>query len=354
MSARDPYPALNERAQRVLRALVEQHIRDGQPVGSRTLSKTTELALSPATIRNVMSDLEEAGYLRAPHTSAGRVPTDLGYRLFVDNLLEVRPLDNDTLGSLSDIIESNRPTQLELVEQVSSFLSGITQMAGLVTLPRSEHTRLRHIEFLPLSGRRVLAILVIEEEVQNRVLYTDRDYTAAELEQATNFLNAQFAGKEISQVRRDLRAELNSTRESMNEIMRDVVSMADAAITETQSDHDEFVVAGQTNLMNFEELSSVQKLKALFDEFTQKRDIFHLLERCIQAEGVQIFIGRESGYEVFDEVSVVTAPFGARDNIVGVLGVIGPTRMAYERIIPIVDVTSKILTAALNDRHQSP
>lgn len=351
MSDQESNLPLSERALSVLRALVEQHIREGQPVGSRTLAKTTELALSPATIRNVMSDLEEAGYLRAPHTSAGRVPTDLGYRLFVDSLLEMRPLDKVTLGSLNDIIETNQPTQQELVEQVSAFLSGITQMAGLVTLPRSENTRLRHIEFLPLSERRVLAILVIEEEVQNRILYTDRSYSSSELEQATNFLNAQFAGKELSQVRQNLRTELNAAREDMNDLMCEVIGMANAAITETRYERDEFVVAGQTNLMNFQELSSVEKLKALFDEFNQKRDIYHLLERCIDAEGVQIFIGHESGYEVFDEVSVVTASFGARDNIVGVLGVIGPTRMAYQRVIPIVDVTSKILTATLNDRH---
>ncbi len=340
---------LGERAQAVLRALVEQHIRDGHPVGSRTLSKTTELKLSPASIRNVMSDLEELGFLRSPHTSAGRVPTDLGYRFFVDCLLEVKPVDRLDIEPLSDLLESERPAPQVLVERVSSFLSGITQLAGLVTLPRSEQSRLRHIEFVPLSERRILAILVIEEEVQNRVIHVERDYSRTELEQATNYLNAQFCGKEIGRVRRDLRTELESARQDMNDMLGTVMSMADQALNET-GEREDFVVAGQTNLMNFEELSNLGKLKALFEEFNRKHEIYHLLERCIEADGVHIFIGREAGYEVLDDCSVVTARFGTRDETIGVLGVIGPTRMAYQRVIPIVDVTSRVLTATLNAR----
>lgn len=349
MSDSQSRPPLSERAQHVLRALVEQYIHDGQPVGSRTLARISGMGLSAATIRNAMFDLEEMGLLKSPHTSAGRVPTERGYRVFVDSLIQVQPIDKVDLDPLRESLDPSLSLK-DLVETVSSFLSAVTEMAGVVTLPRRDHPRLRQVEFLPLSESRVLAILVIDEhEVQNRIVYTDRPYTSSELEQASNFFNAHFRGAELSKVRDELKRELERVRQDMNRMMRVVIEMAGKAFNES-SDED-MVIAGHINLMNFAELSNVDKLKALFEVFNTKRDLLHLFERCLTAEGIQIFIGNESGYEVFDDCSVVTAPYSLESNITGVLGVIGPTRMAYERIIPIVDITAKVLGAALNSRN---
>ncbi|MDZ7750018.1 MAG: heat-inducible transcriptional repressor HrcA [Halofilum sp. (in: g-proteobacteria)] len=345
---------LPERAQHILRTLVELYIREGQPVSSRHLSRASGLGLSPATVRNVMYDLEEQGYIRAPHTSAGRIPTEQGYRLFVDTLLQMRPVEQVPIGELRRQLELDAEgDSKELVESVSSFLSGFTRMAGVVTLPRRDVSTLRYMEFLPLGDQRVLVILVVNDhEVQNRVIRTERDYSRSELEQATNYLNRQFAGRDLGEIRTDLQRELEATRRDVNRMM-DIV--ADTAGQAFASDNDEeessdFVLAGETNLMNFEELSDVEKLKALFDTFNRKRDLYELLERSVQSDGLQIFIGRESGHEVLDDVSIVTAPYSQGGEILGVLGVIGPTRMEYDRVISVVDVTSRLLGAALNSR----
>lgn len=318
-------------------------------MGSRTLSRDGELELSPATIRNVMADLEELGLISSPHTSAGRIPTVQGYRVFVDTLLKVRPLDELTVTQMrSQLGLDQRPK--ELVETASSLLSGITQLAGIVTLPRHEHAALQRVEFLPLSERRVLAVLVISDrEVQNRILEVDRSYTQDELQRASNYLNAHFGGRDLEEVRRELVAEMKDTRDNMDRMMRSAVEMADQALNASE-EGDDFVMAGQTNLMEFEELCDVGTLRQLFDGFSQKRDILHLLDQCVQGEGVQIFIGEESGYQMLDECSVVTAPYSVDGEVVGVLGVIGPTRMAYERVIPIVDATARIMSAALNPK----
>lgn len=341
---------LNERAQHLLRVLVERYIHDGQPVGSRTLSRDSGLDLSPATVRNVMSDLEELGFLRAPHTSAGRVPTVRGYRFFVDSLLRIKPLSEREIADLRrHFAQAYNIT--ELMQTVSSMLSGVTKLAGVVMLPRHNAQTLRHVEFLPLNGNRVLVILVLnEQEVQNRIIHVEREYSAAELQQTANFLNQHCAGKDLLMARQTLLGELQATRKSMNELMETAISMADKVFQTEPDEREDYVLDGQTNLMNFAELADMDKLRQLFEAFSQKREILHLLDKCIHARGLQIFIGEESGYDALDECSVVTAPYAVDDEVLGVLGVIGPTRMAYERVIPIVEVSARLLASALNSR----
>jgi heat-inducible transcriptional repressor len=338
---------LNDRAQRIFRALMESYIRDGEPVGSRTLARTAGLDLSPASIRNVMADLEEMGFIAAPHTSAGRVPTVQGYRLFIDTMLRVRPLGDPEVEKLRRALDPERAPQ-ELVQAASGLLSGVTQLAGLVMVPKHEAASLRHIEFLPLSDRRVLAILVVNErEVQNRILNLGRSFTPAELQQAANYLNRLYGGRSLREVRGAVLDELERVRADMDRVMRSALELGGLAFSQEEGRREDFVLAGEANLLEYAELSDLDKLRQLFSAFSEKREILHLLDKCISAEGVQIFIGQESGYEVLDDCSVVTAPYSVEGDVVGVLGVIGPTRMAYERVIPIVDITAKLLGAAL-------
>ncbi len=342
-------PELSERAQYLLKALTERYIREGLPVGSRTLARDAGLKLSPATIRNVIADLEDMGLVRSPHTSAGRVPTVLGYRLFVDTLLSVQPLEHSLLDELEINLGADTNAN-ELVEIASQLLSDVTRMAGVVMLPRRAHASLQRVEFLPLSEQKVLAVLVIDDrEVQNCILHTERSYSASELQQYSSFLNEQFAGRELQEVRRRLVSELRETRENLNRMMATALDMADQVLGEAEQGSD-YVLAGQTNLMEFEELCNVITLRHLFEAFNEKRQILHLLDQCVENEGVQIFIGEESGYQMLDECSLVTAPYSVDGQVLGVLGVIGPTRMAYERVIPIVDATARIFSAALNPK----
>ncbi len=340
---------LNERSLQLLKALVERYIQDGQPVGSRALSKDTELKLSPATIRNVMADLEDMGLIRSPHTSAGRVPTVSGYRLFIDSLLTVKPLDSEELKLLrKNLIAKDNVN--DVIGVASRILSDVTRMAGVVTLPKRAMVSLRHIEFLPLSNTRVLVIFVTnEQEVHNKILHTSKQFTPAQLQQAANYLNSVYSGLSLAAVRKAVLKELKDAQEQMNREMLDAVQMAKLALDPGKSDED-YVLSGETNLMGFSELSDMERLKELFDAFGQKRGVIHLLDQCLNAEGVQIFIGEESGYHAFEQCSLVTAPYSINEQVVGVLGVIGPTRMAYERVIPFVDVTAKLLGAALNPK----
>ena len=350
MSAHSKEPQLNERALYLFKTLVERYIRDGQPVGSRTLSRDSMLSLSPATVRNVMADLEECGLLRAPHTSAGRVPTNQGFRFFVDTLQRIEPLEGAQVALLKEQLNPDQ-NRGALMESASALLSDITHLAGVVMLPRHEQLTLRQVEFLSLSEDQVLVILVVNErEVQNRIIRTGRHYSPAELQQAANYLNSVCAGRDLVTVREEILAELRATRESMNAMMLAAVEMAEKALV-TEPEADEVVVAGQTNLMDSGELADMDKLRRLFDAFNEKRELLNLLDHSLNAEGVQIFIGEESGFNVLDECSVVTAPYGDEHEVLGVLGVIGPTRMAYERVIPIVDITARLLTAALNRQH---
>ena len=344
---------LNERSQQLLRLLVEHYIRDGQPVGSRTLSRDLGLNLSAATIRNVMADLEELGFVSSPHTSAGRVPTDKGYRFFVDTLLKYEPLDDEKIAAIQSRFGEHSADHKALVAAASQMLSSVTRLAGVVTLPRQSHSSLSQIEFVPLSDNRVLAVMVVNgREVQNRIVQLERNYSAEELRRASNFLNQEFGGKELSAVREHLLSKMKETRESLNQVMLDAIHLAQHVMMPQAPGgmRMEYVIAGETNLMSFAELSNVEKLRRLFEAFTQQRDILHLLDQSLKAEGVQIFIGQESGYTILDDCSVVTAPYTLDQEVVGVLGVIGPTRMAYERIIPIVDITAKLLGSALNSR----
>ncbi|MFQ5547343.1 MAG: heat-inducible transcriptional repressor HrcA [Woeseia sp.] len=341
--------APSERAQYLLKVLIQRFIRDGHPVGSRTLSRDAGIDLSPATIRNVMSDLEEMGFVSAPHTSAGRVPTPRGYRLFVDTLVRYRPPGEGEIRKMESELHTRQDDPEALVSSVSSLLSKITSLAGIVTVPRGHQSTLRQIEFLPLADHRVLAILVINDrEVQNRILHTDQKHTAAELQRAANFINENYAGSDLPEIRRRLLADLEKTRDSMNQAMHDIIAVARSAMEGAVTPQAEFVVAGETNLMNFAELSDIDTLRRLFDAFSRKRFMLDLLDRSINAAGVQIFIGEESGMHIFDDCSVVTAPYHADDGSIGVLGVIGPTRMAYDRVVPIVDITARLLGTMLH------
>lgn len=351
MQAEVSKPLPNDRGQHLLRVLIQRYIQDGQPVGSRTLSKDSGLDLSPATIRNVMSDLEEMGLVSAPHTSAGRIPTPQGYRLFVDTLVRYRQPGDGDIQRIREQLRGDPDNTDELVGTVSSMLSDITSMAGVVTVPRAPKVTLRQIEFLPLSENRVLVILVINDrEVQNRILHMDRAYTASELQQAQNYINEHYGGTDLTSVRSRLQDDLESTRDSMNQALHDIIAVAQSAMDGATNPSNKYVVSGETNLMDFAELSDIETLRKLFDAFSRKRVILDLLDQSINADGVQVFIGEESGYRIFDGCSVVTAPYHVDKDTIGVLGVIGPTRMAYDRVVPIVDVTARLLESALGHR----
>jgi len=331
---------LSERARHILRSLVEQYIQDGQPVGSRTLSRSTGLDLSPATIRNVMADLEDLGFIAAPHTSAGRVPTPKGYRFFVDTLVRLQPMARLDIARLQTRLEERLHGDAKAIAAAaSSALSSLTSLAGVVTIPRQ-------------AQRRVLVIMVVNDaEVQNRILDMERDYGEEELRRAAAFLNSRFIGRSLDEVRAQILSDLDGTRESMNHLMLESIADADPD-RQAGGGKAGYVLSGETKLMDFQELSNIEKIKKLFDAFGQQREILTLLDRSVAAQGVQIFIGGESGYGILDDCTIVTAPYTVDDQIVGVLGVIGPTRMAYERVIPIVDVTARLVGAALNVANQ--
>lgn len=341
---------IDQRTQHLLKVLIHKYIEEGRPVGSRALSRESGLNLSPATIRNVMADLEELGLVVAPHTSAGRVPTASGYRLFVDSLLTVQPLQIKQLEKLKEGIEIEEDSS-RILETASRMLSGLTSMAGLVSMPKRDAASFRHIEFLPLSNSRVLVILVTnEQEVQNRVIHVQRHYSAAELVQIANYLNATFEGKSLVEVRRMIVDELQEAQQKVNNEMISAVEMAHMAFRRDKKPAGDYVLSGETNLMGFDELSDMNRLRQLFDAFNQKQEIIHILDRCVEADGVQIFIGEESGYKPLDNCSIVTASYQVDEESIGVLGVIGPTRMEYEQVIPLVDMTAKILSSALNQK----
>ena len=340
--------ALNPRAEILLKTLIERYISDGQPVGSRTLAKELGNELSPATIRNVMADLEELGLIRSPHTSAGRVPTPLGYRIFVDTLLKVQPLDLSQVQRLEGEL-GTAPDPNQLVESASSLLSQVTRMAGVVMVPRQEQTELRQIEFLQLSTNRVLAILVTRDgRVHNRVIITERRYSSAELVEAANYFNDTYTGRSLAEVKQGLLAAMQQDSDAMQQAMRTAMAMARQMFTDDREEGPELVVSGESNLLDVPELGDVRKLRLLFSAFNTKRDLLHLLDQCLRSTGVQIFIGEESGYQALEECSVVAAPYRVDGRIVGMLGVVGPTRMPYEHVIPLVDVTARLLGGALS------
>jgi heat-inducible transcriptional repressor len=337
---------LDARSRQLLRALVSHYIAEGEPVGSRTLAKNAGLDVSPATIRNVMSDLEELGLLSAPHTSAGRVPTAQGYRVFVDSLLELKPLDQPQVDALRRELPTQAPTQ-DLLNGVSSLLSDVTHFVGVVTVPKREEFPFRQIDFVALGGNRVLVILVFaDNEVQNRVVVTTKAYSPSELEQVANFLNANYSGMRMSEIRDRLTREMRETSDRLHQLMVAAADVTQQAFSETAGG--DMLLTGQANMVGPRGLSDMERLRQLFEAFQRKRDLLVLLENCASAEGVRLFIGEESGFAALDSCSVITAPYGVEGRILGVLGVIGPTRMAYQRVIPVVQATAQILSGALN------
>ncbi len=340
---------LTERAQHLLKVLVEHHIRDGKPVGSSTLSQNSGLKVSAATIRNTMSDLEAMGLIESPHTSAGRIPTQKGYRLFVDSMIAVKPLHQIELEKMESELSAQEKNTQQVLSSASSLLSQITQMVSVVMVPRHGRVVLRHLEFLPLSEQRLLAILVTNrDEVQNRIIHTDRIFTESELKRAANWFNQTFEGEDLVVVRSRLVTELERARSEMDEAMQQIVEMTQQAVTNPDaSEEDQVMISGRSRLMDYSEFSEMERLRRLFNAFSEKRDMIHLLDQCMEADGVQVFIGEESGYRFFNECSVITSPYHQEDEVVGVLGVVGPTRMAYDRVIPMVDMTAKILSSAL-------
>jgi heat-inducible transcriptional repressor len=335
---------LDNRAQTLLKALVERYIADGQPVGSRALSKISGLDLSPATIRNIMADLEEMGYVASPHTSAGRVPTPRGYRLFVDTLLTVRHLDERSLETERMRLPIQQPQKI--IANAAQMLSSLSQFAGVVQSPRRESV-FQQIEFLRLSEKRILLVIVDPHgDVQNRLLLTEADYSPAQLIQSANYLNQNFAGLTFDEVRARLTGELRQLRDDMGRLMQAAVEAGSEAMAEQA---DDMVISGERNLLSVSDLSSnMSSLRQMFEMFEQRTGLMQLLDVSSKAGGVQIFIGGESKLVPMDEMSVVTAPYEVNGKIVGTLGVIGPTRMAYERVIPIVDITAKLLSNALS------
>ena len=344
---------INERSRLILKSLIENYIRDGKPVGSRHLARASGLALSAATIRNVMAELEELGLVDSPHTSAGRVPTDKGYRFFVDSLLTVDPPDSEAVSRISRELDPESSRQ-KIIEVTSTLLSDISHMAGVVMLPAAVDMTLRHIEFVPLAGRRVLVVLVIDDrEVQNKIIHTEQPLGEAELQQAANYLNSQLGGQTLNEVRQRLLADMRETRQHMDSMMAAAIAMAEKVFGIEDNDTGNVVVAGQTNLMNCRELSDITRLRELFEVFNEKQRILGLLDKTLHSRGIQIFIGNESGCSELDQCSVVTASYNRDGQPLGVLGVIGPMRMPYERVIPLVDVTAKLLGSALNQAGES-
>lgn len=339
----------NDRALNVLKLVIQKYIRDGQPVGSKVLAEDSSIALSSATIRNIMADLEGAGYLWSPHTSAGRIPTVQGYRFFVDSILSAQPLQNLVIENLKDKFPPDANSNL-LVETASNVLSHITKLASLVTLPKKEHFILRQIEFLALSQNRVLAIIIYNDrEVQNRIIHTGKVYSSSELQQAGNYLTKTYVGKDWLEIRQEMFSAVRDAKKNMQNILHQAAEIIEKAFCEDQKNETDFVLAGESNLLMMAEEAGIGRLRTLFETLNQKKIILDLLDACQRSTGVQIFIGQECGFEVLGDCSIVTAPYTHENKILGVLGVIGPTRMPYDQVISTVDVTAKLLSAALSD-----
>ncbi|MCD9026877.1 heat-inducible transcriptional repressor HrcA [Luteimonas sp. BDR2-5] len=346
----DPAHPLDPRARQLLRTLIARHIDDGGPVGSQTLARHAGLDVSAATIRNILSDLEEAGLLSSPHTSAGRVPTAQGYRVFVDSLLQVRPLPEQELSRLRGELAGGG--QQSLLGSASELVSAMTRFVGVVSVPRRGQVAFRHIDFVPLDGQRVMAILVFaDHDVQNRIFQTRCALDAGELERVANYLNQNFAGRPLDEIRTALLQDLRNARDEMEALLSQTVELAEQALAPGD---DDMLLAGQNRLIGVQDLSDLDRLRELFEAFARKREILQLLERTIHAPGVRIFIGEETGLAPLEGMSLVTAPYSAGGQVLGVLGVIGPTRMAYERVIPVVQAAASVLGAALNPERPTP
>ena len=341
--------SLNSRQELLLKALVESFISDGQPVGSTKLSQTQNIAISSATIRGVFGDLEDLGYIYSPHKSAGRVPTELGYRMFVDKMVKVQPVDINLIKKLKINLTKDHERK-SIIKKTNEVLSSITELTGIISLPTQKNAELKQIDFLKLSDDKILAILINKNnDVENKIINLDRVYSSSELQEASNYLNAIISGQSVLHIRKILLNELEEMRKDMNSIMSSAITFGKKLFLDTDDSNNEsdLLVSGQTRLMNCKELSDIDTLKTLFEAFSEKNNILHLLDKSISSDGVKIFIGAESGYNVLDDCSIVSAPYRFDNDVVGVLGVIGPKRMAYDRVIPIVDITAKLLSEAL-------
>lgn len=339
---------LSERSQLLFKHLMALYLNDGRPVGSSVLAKLPDVGVSSATVRNVMADLERMGLIHSPHTSAGRVPTESGIRFFVDTILTVQPLQQ----SLQQQIESGfteARSQQELLGSASNILSGLTGMASLVMLPNQQQEVLRHIDFVKLGDRRALVVLVLnDKDVQNRVIEFDEPVSDSHLLQAANYLNEHFSGHHLSDVKQMLVERMDQLRQSMDQLMLSVVEATDGVIDKSMQNTKPYFVSGKSNLLDYAELADAQKLKALFHSFEEHSDLLALLNKSMQAKGIQIFIGQECGHESYQNCSVITTPYEREGQVLGVLGVVGPTRMAYDKIVPRVDMTARILSSLLN------
>lgn len=338
--------SVSDRAQYLLKVLVERYIQEGLPVGSKTLAEQGSFHLGAASIRNIMAELEEKGYIRSVHTSSGRIPTAQGYRFFVDSLLQMRPIDATEIARLQ--LEVDQPlSPSALIQTVSHLLSDITHLVSIVTLPKQEHFVFRHVEFLPLSESRVLVILVVNElEVQNRIMHCAQDYSLDDLQQAANYLNSEFTGQMLSTIRQTLIMGMQKDKAELDRLTQLTIELAENTFEIPLAEKD-YVMDGESNLLEMMDHTSTQKIRALLNAFTRKQEMLFIFDKCLRADGIQIFIGSESGHHLFDECAFITAPYKTGAISVGILGVIGSTRMAYERVISLVDVTARLLSAAL-------
>ncbi len=344
---------LKERDQHLLKVLVEEYIREGTPVSSKRLAEVSGLNVSPATIRNIMAELEAQGYIRAPHTSAGRVPTVKGYRLFAHRLVTVRPLERALVERLRAELDGEQdPT--EVLDRASQLLSQITHLTGLVTLPRRENLALQHLELLSLGENRVLAVLVLnDQEVQNRIFVTRRPYSADELQRVANFVNEHFIGEELGRLHRRIGEELRRRHQELGMLIDDIAEAAERLFRPQSGEA--LRVCGESNLLEFADLTAdIQRLKRLYAGLSEQQEMLEVLERCLEAEGVQVFVGTESGHEILDDFTLITSRYQVDDEVVGVLGVVGPTRIPYHEVIPVVDITARLVGAALDFRKTTP
>ena len=338
--------ALDSRAQQLLKLVVEHYLLDGRPIASKALAELPEIGVSSATVRNIMADLEQLGLVRSPHTSAGKVPTVQGLRLFVDTMLSIQPMDTQSLRQVEQHLDPDLSPK-ELVSNASELLARLTQMTCVVTTPKREGVALKHVEFVKLTDTRVLVVLVMQDrEIQNRVIHTERIYGDIELTTAANFLNREFVGRPLEEIRTELLKSMRQDKDRMNHLMETALDMASRAFAPpAEKTGRDLVVAGETRLLDV--TGDLGTVRALFETFSHKGVILHLLDRCLQSDGIQLFIGNETGYAQLDEVTLVTSRYEVNGAVAGVLGVIGPTRMAYKDVIPVVDVTARLLGAAL-------
>jgi len=340
--------SLNTRQELLLKALIESFISDGQPVGSTKLSKSQDIDISSATIRNVFVDLEDLGYIYSPHKSAGRVPTELAYRMFVDKMIKVQPVNTNLIKKLKLNLTQDFERK-NIVKRTNEILSNITELAGVISLPTSQNAEIKQIDFLSLDDNKILAILINKNnDVENKIINLDKTFSSSELQEAANYLNSIISGQSLIEIRKILLNDLEEMRKDMNDIMLSAITFGKKLFLDSDNTNrnDDLLITGQTKLMSCKELSDIEKLRTLFEAFSEKNSILHLLDQSISSNGVKIFIGAESGYNVLDDCSIVSAPYKFDNDVIGVLGVIGPKRMAYDRVIPIVDITAKLITEA--------